>query len=257
MSVAADTKRDDVVALYADPGGPYPDLVVDWYDEARDARTYAGPVPVVAHPPCGPWGRLRFLCKRQDASLAPLAVEQVGRWGGVLEHPQDSALWPACGMPKPGKPADVHGGRTWLVEQVAWGHACRKPTWLYVVGVDAALVERGIRTGGTPTHRITSGPRGPQLPSATKKVARRTPLAFAAWLLELAASARPSPIHRPADPAARVGLNECPCGHCWSAPINGDMPVEEIRARMQCPRGCRVGWPALPPEQLELFGRVA
>ena len=52
------TLRTDVSAkLYVDPRGPYPKLVADWWDEARDARNYAGPNPVVAHPPCQRWGR--------------------------------------------------------------------------------------------------------------------------------------------------------------------------------------------------------
>lgn len=38
-------RRSDVAALYVDPKGPYPRLLAAglWYDEARDARTYAGP----------------------------------------------------------------------------------------------------------------------------------------------------------------------------------------------------------------------
>lgn len=47
-----------VAALHVNDGGMYfwpPD--VDPLPEARDARTYAGPYPVVAHPDCKRWGR--------------------------------------------------------------------------------------------------------------------------------------------------------------------------------------------------------
>ena len=47
-----------VAALFVQRGGVYFDVEgVDPWDEERDARTYAGPYPVVAHPPCKRWGR--------------------------------------------------------------------------------------------------------------------------------------------------------------------------------------------------------
>ena len=92
-----------VAALYVDPRGPYPSMPgVDCWDERRDARNYAGPHPVVAHPPCGPWSRLRFFCRHQARELAPLAVAQVRRWLGVLEHPMGSLLWREMALPLPG-----------------------------------------------------------------------------------------------------------------------------------------------------------
>jgi hypothetical protein len=114
----------------------------------------------------------------------------VRRFGGVLEHPQASQLWRACRLPRPGELPDEYGGRSYEVMQVAWGHACKKPTWLYVVGVDSELVMRGIKTGGEPTHRITRGPRGPQLARASAKVGRLSPPAFAQWLVDLARASR-------------------------------------------------------------------
>lgn len=183
---------DDVVALYVDPKGPYPLLVREWYDEVRDAKTYRGPHPVVAHPPCGPWSRLRFLCTKQDATCGPHAIATVRRFGGVLEHPAQSTLFSfgVHPMPRPNDPPDVFGGRTYEVCQVAWGHQCKKPTWLYVVGVPDALVRAGIRTGGKPTHRVTSGPRGPKLPSLDKGLVSLSPWRFAAWLVRLARAVR-------------------------------------------------------------------
>lgn len=72
-----------IAALYIDPRGPYPRMAgVDCWDVERDARRYDGPHPIVAHPPCGAWGRLRHLHRRNDADCAPRAVEQVQKWGG-------------------------------------------------------------------------------------------------------------------------------------------------------------------------------
>src|SRR4051812_11798157 len=45
-----------VAALYVETNGVYYGLPdVDPWDEARDARLYYGPWPVVAHPPCKSW----------------------------------------------------------------------------------------------------------------------------------------------------------------------------------------------------------
>lgn len=184
-----------VAALYVDPRGPYPRMPgVECWDEARDARLYAGPHPVVAHPPCGPWGALAMHCKRQPRDLAPLAVEQVRRWGGVLEHPRGSRLWPHCALPFPGELPDPWRGLTIEVNQVDWGHACAKPTYLYVVGGGLTAYPRRAR--GVPTHGIwygsyeRAGRAGPHLLGASKEIRRRTPPAFAEFLVELARKCR-------------------------------------------------------------------
>jgi hypothetical protein len=47
-----------IAALFVERNGIYFGIPgVDPWDERRDARTYAGPWPVVAHPPCARWGR--------------------------------------------------------------------------------------------------------------------------------------------------------------------------------------------------------
>lgn len=187
-----------IAALYIDLKGPYPKMEgVDCWDETRDAKVYAGPNPVVAHPPCGPWGQMRRLCKGQDPTCGPAAVEAVRTWGGVLEHPRGSLLFKTCGLPLPGDAPDAWGGRTYSMEQVSWGHACRKPTWLYVVGVPNDVVMAGMRTGGEPTHQIW-GQRGslrhnPNLKGTWPGLRRRTPPAFAQWLVSLAKQARMTP----------------------------------------------------------------
>lgn len=200
--------RSDVSALYVDPRGPYPKLVADWWDEKRDASHYDGPLPIVAHPPCGAWSNLRHLSNGAGRHLGPLAVQQVRRWGGALEQPAGSKLWEECELPSPSfigsdSGHDCWGGFSIEVEQVAWGHVARKKTWLYFVGVSRAAVRVGLRTGGTPTHWVSGGrnqmrkngragggcvPPGIKVCSAQQR--RRTPVAFAEWLIGLAASAR-------------------------------------------------------------------
>lgn len=185
-----------VAALYIDPRGPYPSLPgVECWDAVRDARLYEGPHPVVAHPPCGPWGKLAHQCTRQPKDLAPLAVEQVRRWGGVLEHPEGSKLWVFAGLPEPGA-IDEWGGYTLLVEQVEWGHVARKRTRVYCVGVPVEAIAPPPLPGREPTHAVCNG-RGQVLKDGTRRQVcsaqqrRRTPRAFAEWLVDLARSVEP------------------------------------------------------------------
>lgn len=187
-----------IAALYIDPRGPYPRMGgVECWGRSRDARTYAGPWPVVAHPPCGPWGDLRHLYRGTEHDCAPAALDAVRRFGGVLEHPWRSLLWRQYGVASPGEPIDEFGGFAIDVDQCAWGHVARKRSRLYFCGVDREMVTSSVRTGGEPTHWV-SGFRSPNRPgrtavppgfkicSATQR--SRTPVAFARWLVELAST---------------------------------------------------------------------
>ena len=188
-----------IAALYIDETGPYAGRPgVDAWTIDRDARLYDGPHPVVAHPPCTGYGQLRASVAPDPErdSCAPRAVEQVRRWGGVLEHPRGSQLWPLLGLPRPGEPPDEHGGYTLACRQCDWGHACTKPTWIYVVGVPREIVaaEIAARGGtGTPTHVIGGGGTGwrgrvggPRLRASGKRINTITPEPFASWLLSIA-----------------------------------------------------------------------
>ena len=168
-------KRADVVALYVDPRGPYPDLVEEWYDEARDARTYAGPWPVVAHPPCGPWGAWAHFCTKQDPGAFGVALEAVNRWGGVIEHPANSRAFKAYAIEP-----------TWEVDQCDWGFRARKRTWLYVRPSSLMPAPRPLKK--QPTHTLTNR-KYSDLPGLSSQARHITPLAFAQWLIELASQA--------------------------------------------------------------------
>lgn len=138
-----------IAALYIEPEGCYADVPhVEPWDESRDARQYNGPWPVVAHPPCQRWGRFWHGSTRKphqyklgdDGGCFAAALAAVRRWSGVLEHPADSHAWTHHGLVKPKRgegwvAADDVGGWTCYVEQGHYGHASRKPTWLYACGV--------------------------------------------------------------------------------------------------------------------------
>ena len=157
-----------VAALYVDPQGVYANLPgVEVWDEARDARLYAGPWPVVAHPPCARWSRLagfteaRFGLKRgDDGGCFEAALAAVHRFGGVLEHPAYSDAWRVFGLPRPywhgGWSVALDGGASCYVEQGRYGLPVKKATWLYAFGVE--LPE--LRWGFTPPDGDGSEPNG-------------------------------------------------------------------------------------------------
>jgi hypothetical protein len=138
-------KSPDVAALYVEEGGCYVGLAgVDPWPISRDARSYAGPHPVVAHPPCQRWGRFWHGSTRKphqfklgdDGGCFAAALASVRQWGGILEHPADSHAWAAFNLNAPPRSggwiaADFHGGWTCYVEQGHYGHMSRKGTWLY------------------------------------------------------------------------------------------------------------------------------
>ena len=136
-----------IAALYIAEAGPYFDIPgVQPWSEMADARDYAGPHPVVAHPPCERWGRywsggpsakVRRV-KGDDKGRFDRALWAVRNFGGVLEHPAHSHAWAYYGLPVPNKSGDgwwVHPLHKLAVCEVAqghYGHAAEKLTWLLV-----------------------------------------------------------------------------------------------------------------------------
>lgn len=160
---------------------------VEVYDMERDARTYDGPWPVVAHPPCRAWGRLRtFANPRPDErNLARLAVALVREFGGVLEHPAGSTLWAAQSLPRPGA-RDQFGGWTLAAPQHWFGHKAEKATWFYVVGCEPGEIPDIPFVLGEATHVVSTAKRGNNKPRISKAEREHTPPELAAWLVEVA-----------------------------------------------------------------------
>ena len=194
-----------VAALYVQPKGCYVGLPgVDAWDEARDARKYTGPHPVVAHPPCARWSRLARFCEVRhglkvgaDGGCFAAALHAVRTYGGVIEHPAFSKAWAHFGLPRPdtkqaGWQPGACGGFSCYVEQGRYGHAVKKATWLYVFGVEFNDLPE-LNWGHTPDSRGTisknqdwRGGMDKWRDTTGHRVANATPEAFREVLLSIA-----------------------------------------------------------------------
>ncbi len=193
---------EPVAVLFARADSIYKSMPgCDVYDIERDARTWPGGCPVVAHPPCRSWGKFAHMAKPRpgERELAPWAVDQVRRWGGVLEHPLGSRLWTELGLPAPGQ-RDAFGGFSVPICQHWFGHRAEKRTLLYIVGIEPRELPEVHFKLGEATHVIAQGrqPR-PDLgrgrlkkgmpgwrPEVTPREREHTPAALATWLVEVA-----------------------------------------------------------------------
>ena len=190
-----------VSALYVETDGGYFGLPgVDPWDQARDAREYAGPYPVVAHPPCQLWGAManvnyaRWGGKHNkpgnDGGCFAAAVRSVAQFGGVLEHPARTRAFAAHGLSKPiGVGWQRMGLHEWVCEvwQSAYGHRANKATWLYYHGENPPHDLRWERPIGT--HQIgfhDQRGKAANKPTLGKREANATPLEFRDELLRLA-----------------------------------------------------------------------
>lgn len=189
-----------IAALYVDvKRGPYASMPgVDAWGIERDAKRYGQPehrAPVVAHPPCGPWGKMAHLCTKQDKEAGPVAVVQVLTHGGVLEHPAYSKLWDEMDLPKPGEGSRYYCGSeiyTIELDQCDYGHPCQKRTWILCVGVPRSAWP-APPPKGAPSHVIDTSPAskktgenrgaGKYLPKSKRHL---TPQPFADLLVHLA-----------------------------------------------------------------------
>ncbi len=186
-----------VAALYVETNGVYFGIDdVDPWDEERDARLYAGPWPVVAHPPCNRWSTIaamietRFGYKRgEDGGCFAAALDAVRRFGGVIEHPAHSLAWSRFGLPRPIRGGGWSGSFTdagWScwVDQGWYGHGYKKPTWLYAYGVELPTLSAGRGPGAVQPKRNKT------MSEQQRKAALiPTPPAFRDVLLAMARSA--------------------------------------------------------------------
>ncbi len=186
-----------IAALFVATNGCYFNLPnVDPWDEKRDARLYAGPHSVIAHPPCERFGNWAGPNAGEDGGCFASALESVRRYGGVIEHPAGSLAWRIHGLTAPPRiggwiAAGDWQGWTCCVEQGHYGHRARKATWLYAVGTDLPELMWGKseasikpRPGRDPIREKRIG----AVQRMSRKQRRATPPAFRDLLISIAES---------------------------------------------------------------------
>jgi len=168
----------------------------DVYDIDRDARTFTDDRPVIAHPPCRAWSSFRNFAKPLpgEKQLGFFAVDKVRSNGGVLEHPLNSMLWPAAGLPGVGE-IDEYGGFTTVIDQFWFGHRAQKRTRLYIVGVLPLRLPPYPLTLGRPPRVVTNNKKIPSgsigyRKEITPSEREATPYDLACWLLNVALDVR-------------------------------------------------------------------
>lgn len=101
--------------------------------------------------------------------------------------------------------ADFEGGWTCCVEQVAYGHVVRKPTWLYAVGCEMPSLIWGVDPRKLPSMvqpsaaRVAAG-RTPSINAhgVPDRLRIHTPAPFRDLLIGMARSARQQALKRAA-----------------------------------------------------------
>lgn len=99
-----------------------PDL--DLWTEERNAYLFNGNNPIIAHPPCAQWSKMRAFSRPDKVAknLALFCWEYVNQNGGCLEHPQGSALFKYVG---------ANRSQIVSINQNWFGFPSRKTTYIY------------------------------------------------------------------------------------------------------------------------------
>lgn len=148
----------------------------DTYDINRDAFTYYGRIPLIAHPPCRLFSRLRKFSTAPAAEkkCAFFALSKVRQFGGILEHPRSSTLWKTGNFDLSGT-VDSYGGFLRCVNLSWFGFPCEKKTMLYFVGIDPGQLPAFPLSLDAISHRISSS-KNNSLPEISKTSRSTTPL---------------------------------------------------------------------------------
>ena len=171
----------NVSVLFTRENSVYDEMGLDTWPKSRDAANWPGGNPIIAHPPCAQWSVLKPFAHRnlRQKAFGPWSVLLARRYGGVVEHPYRSGLWPFMNLPEPGS-AD-EWGKSIIVDQHWFGHRAQKRTLLYICG----------HQGNMPDLPFTLGDHYYPVQNMGTVEREKTPRAFGEYLHEIANSCLP------------------------------------------------------------------
>lgn len=154
---------------------------VDAFDINRNASTFKGNNPIVAHPPCRSWSaKMSHFAKPLpgERDLAHFCISKLKTNGGVLEHPAYSKLFSVGSIPKPGegRKGDLISIEVW---QSWFGYVIPKKTWLCFSKIDLNKII-------LPFSLISQGGHGSRFDNMSQKQRSHSLPGFADFLVNSA-----------------------------------------------------------------------
>lgn len=182
-----------VSALFVRKDSIYKKMGVDSWDIERDAKKWTGGNPIIAHPPCRAWGKLKGLAKpiEGEKELATWSIHMVRKFGGVLEHPRHSGLWKEMKLPV-GTQIDEFGGFSISIDQFWFGHKAKKETLLYICGIEKDKLPIIPLRFDRIEYVVTTSSKYSNKKEISSKEREATPELLAKWLLSLAENCKPN-----------------------------------------------------------------
>lgn len=198
-------EKSNVPVLFVRADSVYKTLSNDCYDIYRNAYNYTGTAAGIYHPPCRGWGKLKALSKHtpEELQTAIWSVQQIRKFGGVLEHPRHSSLFKLLELEfAPFGQLDKFGGFLLNIDQKWFGHKAVKNTTLYIKGIlPVEIPDYSICFDAT-THTISTNSKTIKKykfygkKSVSHKLREATPINLALWMIELCERIEKSKPHK-------------------------------------------------------------
>lgn len=159
--------------------------IFDCYDLQRNALSFSGRIPVIAHPPCRKFSKLRGLSTApiSEKKLAFFALSKVRQFGGILEHPRSSTLWLNGNFNLDGY-VDSYGRFLRSVDLSWFGFPARKNTMLYFCGIAPGQLPPFPISLNAITHTISSSYKS-EKKEISKNMRSTTPLRMIEYFIEV------------------------------------------------------------------------